>query len=149
MELTQNMNRYLTQQDAALLSRLAENLLRELDVKFNRGERLVDILTSAILLPENVRRDDCVSLYSKVLYLRLDTNECHTATIVFPYEASPALAHVSALAPLSLALIGREINSIAEVELHDEHSYGIRIVAINNISRTVVESPPEQIAPLI
>jgi regulator of nucleoside diphosphate kinase len=146
MEFAQNMNRYLTQQDAALLSRLAENLLRELDFKFNRGEQLVGILTSAILLPENVRRDDCVSLYSEVLYLRLDTNEYHTATIVCPYEASPALAHVSALAPLSLALIGQEINSMAEVELHGGHSYGVRVVAVTNIGRAVAESSPAQIA---
>lgn len=133
MDPIMNFERYLTQQDAAILSRLAESLLRELDVKFNHGEQLVELLTSAILLPEHARREDCVSLYSEVLYQRLDTNELHTATIVCPYEAAPTLARFSALAPLSMALVGRRINSLVPVVLNDKESYTVRIVAVNNL----------------
>jgi regulator of nucleoside diphosphate kinase len=143
MKLTMNFERYLTQHDAAILSRLAENLLREMDVKFNRGEQLVQLLSSAILLPENVQRDDCVSLYSEVLYRRLDTNEQHTATIVCPYEASPALANISALAPLSLALIGAPTNSTVMVELLADQSYEVEVINVKSNRRSLPEDVAE------
>jgi regulator of nucleoside diphosphate kinase len=145
MKITLNFERYLTQRDAALLSKLAENLLRELDVKYNRGEQLVDILSSSILLPETVNKEDCVTLYSEVLYRRLDTNEQHSVTIVCPYEASPALARISALAPLALALIGRQVDSVVNVELHDEQFYTVEILGVKSIRYSVPEPVAEQV----
>jgi regulator of nucleoside diphosphate kinase len=139
MKTTMNFERYLTQRDAALLSKLAENLLRELDVKFNKGEQLVDILSTAILLPETVHKDDCVTLHSEVVYRRLDTNEQHSVTIVCPYESSPALARISALAPLALALIGRQIGSVVQVELHDDQFYEVKVVSVKNIRHSSPE----------
>jgi regulator of nucleoside diphosphate kinase len=144
MKKTMNFERYLTQHDAGILSKLAENLLRELDVKFNKGEQLIDILSSAILLPETVHKEDCVTLYSEVLYRRLDTNEQHSVTIVCPFEASPSLARISALAPLALALIGRQIGSIVQVELHADQSYEVRVAGIKSIRYSLPEFAVEQ-----
>jgi regulator of nucleoside diphosphate kinase len=145
---TMNFKRYLTQHDATLLSKHAENLLRELDLNYNCGEQLIEILKSSVLLHEKSRRDDCVSLYSEILYERLDTNDYHVTTIVIPSEASAALARISALAPLSLALIGRRITSEVDVELYGSYSYRVRIVAVNNIGKTIVEPIAEQVEPL-
>jgi regulator of nucleoside diphosphate kinase len=139
MKNTMNFERYLTQHDAGILSKLAENLLRELDVKFNKGEQLVDILSSAIFLPKTALKEDCVTLYSEVLYRRLDTNEQNSVTIVCPHEASPALARISALAPLALALIGRQIGSVVQVELHDDQFYEVRVGGVKSIPHL----PPE------
>ncbi len=142
-KMDMQLERYLTQHDAAILSRLAETLLRELDVKLNKGEHLLQILTSAILLPENVQKDDCVSLYSEVLYQRLDTNEQHGVTIVCPYEATPALARISALAPLALALIGMRVGSVATVELLADHSYEVKVLEVRSLRRSPVEALAE------
>ena len=142
-KMDMHLERYLTQHDAAILSRLAETLLREMDVKFNKGEQLLQILTSAILLPENVQKDDCVSLYSEVLYQRLDTKEQHTVTIVCPYEATPALARISALAPLALALVGVRVNSVVTVELLADQFYEAKVLDVRSIRRSPMEALAE------
>ncbi|MGV3743442.1 MAG: GreA/GreB family elongation factor [Burkholderiaceae bacterium] len=142
-KMDMHLERYLTQHDATILSRLAETLLRELDVKFNKGEQLLQILTSAILLPENVQKDDCVSLYSDVLYQRLDTKEQHSVTIVCPYEATPALARISALAPLALAMVGVQVSSVVAVELLADQFYEVKVLDVKSIRRSPMEALAE------
>lgn len=112
-----NIERYLTKHDAAVLSRLAEQQLRVRDVRFNAAERLIDLISSSILLPENAERKDCVTLYSRADYRKVGSDERRSLVIVCPQDANEALARVSILAPLALALIGRRRHSIVEVAL--------------------------------
>jgi regulator of nucleoside diphosphate kinase len=122
--------RFLTQADASTLSRLAEHLLRVRDVKFNVAERLVELIATAILLPENVVRPDCVSLQSTVTYRVVGTDAHRTVHIACPLDACDALAHVSILAPLAMALVGRPVGSIVEVTLPFNQIQYVEIVDV-------------------
>ncbi|RJG06699.1 transcriptional regulator [Noviherbaspirillum cavernae] len=130
--------RYLTQDDATVLSRLAEQLMRVRDVRFNSGETLIDIISTSILLPENTRKKNFVSLYAEVAYTGIEHDGEHAMTIVCPQDANQALAHVSILAPLALALIGREVDSMVEVELPFSQVHVVKILGVRNASATSI-----------
>jgi regulator of nucleoside diphosphate kinase len=122
--------RFLTQADAATLSRLAERLLRVRDVKFNAAERLIELIATSILLPEHAIRSDCVSLLSTVTYRMVGTDAHRTVHIACPLDASDALAHVSILTPLAIALVGRPVGSIVEVALPFSRIQYVEIVDV-------------------
>jgi regulator of nucleoside diphosphate kinase len=124
------IERYLSQHDAATLSRLAENLLRLRDVKFNHAERIIELITTSILLPENSRRDDYVALYSTVVYRAIGTSQLNSIVIVCPQDASEALAKISLLAPLAMALLGRVVGSVVAVTLPFNQVQYIEIVGV-------------------
>lgn len=109
--------RFLSQHDAALLGELAETLMRVRDVKFNTGEKLVEMIASAFIHPADALRHDCVGLASEVTYRPIGDLNTATITIVLPEQANQAMSHVSVLAPVAMALIGRKVNSVVEVEL--------------------------------
>lgn len=111
------IERFLSQKDAGILSRLAERLLRLREVKINSAEQLVDLISNAILMPENAQRKDCVALYSEVTYREVGTSRLETIFLVCPQETNEALARVSILAPVAMALLGRPVGSIAEITL--------------------------------
>ncbi len=123
-------DRFLSQEDAATLSRLAEHLLRRRDVNMNFAERLIDLISTSILLPENVRRDDCVALYSKVTYREIGSERRQAIIIVCPNDAQEALARVSILAPLAMSLLGRPAGSIVEVALPFDQVKYVEIVDV-------------------
>ena len=131
--------RFLTQADASALSRLAEHLLRVRDVKFNVAERLIELIATSILLPENAVRPDCVSLQSTVTYRVVGTDAHWTVHIVCPLDAGSALAHASILAPLAMALMGRPVGSIVDVTLPFNQ---IQYVEIVDVQRGVF--PPSE-----
>jgi regulator of nucleoside diphosphate kinase len=122
--------RFLSQEDAATLSRLAEHLLRLRDVNMNFAERLIDLIGTAILLPENVRMDDCVALYSKVTYREIGSDQHQSVVIVCPQDTQEALARVSILAPLAMSLLGRPAGSIVEVALPFDQVKFVEIVDV-------------------
>lgn len=134
------IERYLTQDDAAVLSRLAERLMRMRDVKFNAGEQLIELISTSVLLPENVKKKDCVSLYSEVTYCKMDADDQHTLTIVCPQDANQELARVSILAPLAMALLGRKVLSIVEVELPFSQVMFVKILSVRHLASSSAES---------
>jgi regulator of nucleoside diphosphate kinase len=109
--------RYLTQHDAAILGRLAEQLLRVRDLKLNAGEQLTELISSAILLPADVSKKNCIRLFSEVHCSKLGSGETFTVTIVSPEDANQSMAWISVLSPIGMALIGRKVNSTIEVQL--------------------------------
>jgi len=111
------IERVLSQEDAAVLSRLAENLLRMREVSFNFAEQLIELISTSVLLPQNVQRHDCVSLQSEVTFREVGTTHSETVLLVCPQDAHEGLARISILAPLAMALIGRPVGSVAEVVL--------------------------------
>ncbi|RZI42700.1 transcriptional regulator [Herbaspirillum sp. HC18] len=111
------IERFLSQEDAAVLSRLAENLLRMREVSINFAEQLIELISSSILLPQNAQRHDYVSLRSEVTFREVGSTRSETVFLVCPQDAHEGLARVSILAPLALALIGRPLGSVTEVVL--------------------------------
>lgn len=133
------IERFLSQKDAGILSRLAERLLRLRDVKINSAEQLVDLISNAILMPENARRKDCVSLYSEVTYREVGTSRLETIFLVCPQETDEALARVSILAPVAMALLGRPVGSIAEITLPFKQ---VKYVAITDVKHADMDMQP-------
>jgi regulator of nucleoside diphosphate kinase len=137
--ITMKIERYLTQHDAAVLSKLAEKLLNERQ-KSDAGERLIEIISTAILLPENVRKSNCVSLYSDVTYQRTDGGDNHSIRIVCPQDANQTLARVSVMSPIALAIIGRQVGSLVEVELPFSQVLFVKILDVTDLS-SVLQVP--------
>lgn len=125
--------RYLTQHDAAILGRLAEQMLRVRDLKFNAGEQLAELISGAILLPAHVSKKDCVCLFSEVTCSRIGAGETFTVVIVGPADANQSLAQISVLAPIGMALIGRKINSTVEVPLPFGQTEFVKILEVREL----------------
>lgn len=134
--------RILKQSDAAILSRLAEQLLRLGEVEFNAGEELLDMISTAKILPADTERRDCAALYSTVTYSPANIDDRRSVTIVCPHEANPQLARVSVLSPIGLALIGRKALQIIDVALPSNRTETIKLLEVTNAEMTSeVESP--------
>ncbi|HVL74927.1 MAG TPA: GreA/GreB family elongation factor [Noviherbaspirillum sp.] len=130
------IDRFLTQEDAAVISRLAETLLRTNDGRVHYAEQLIDLISTSILLPETDTRSDFVSLYSNVSYRIVGSNERQNICIVCPDEANEHIACASILAPLSMAIFGRTIGAIVEVELPFKRTQSVEIM---DVQPTIME----------
>lgn len=128
--------RILKQNDAAILSRLAEQLLRLGEVEFNVGEELLDMISTSKILATDTERKDCAALYSTVTYTPANIDDRRVVTIVCPHETNPQLAHVSVLSPIGLALMGRKSLQIIDVTLPGNRTEKIKILELNNADLT-------------
>lgn len=124
--------RYLTQRDAAILSDLAEELLRVRDTGYNAADALVNLLSSAILLPENEPAPNVVQLYSEVLYRRIGSEDLRSVMLVRPGDTNGELARASVLAPLALALLGRRKGDIVDIRLPFNAVQFVEIVGVGS-----------------
>lgn len=125
--------RFITQRDASTLSRLAEGLLRSRDVKPNLAQRLVDLLSNVIPLPETCTREDHVRLHSAVTYRLVGATGHGSVVIACPQDVGHVLASVSILSPLTMALIGHRVGSIVEVHQPFGKVQYVEIVGITSI----------------
>jgi regulator of nucleoside diphosphate kinase len=138
--ITQMKNeRYLTQNDAATLSRIAEHLLRMGEVEVNAGEQLLDIISTSIILPVDVQRKGYVTLYSTISYSPVGSDEVRKLTIVCPQDANPQLALISALTPIGLALLGRKALTTVEVNLPSNRVEKLKILEVLPLDTNIGE----------
>lgn len=133
--------RYLTQNDAAILSKLAEHLLRLDDAEVEVGDEVMDMISTSVILSGDTQRKDCVSLYSTVSYSPANSDEKRSLTLVSPSDANPQLGLISTLTPIGLALIGRKISQTVEVVLPSNRVEKIKILDI-----TPMDSPISELA---
>jgi regulator of nucleoside diphosphate kinase len=133
------IGRYLTQYDASILCKLAESLLRLREVDFNAGEKLLEIISASIILPEHVRKKDCVSLFSKVTYSNINPDVSESIELVCPQDANQKLARVSVLSPIGLALIGQKVHTIVNVESPFGSIHHIKIIDVKSLVTVDVE----------
>ncbi len=136
--------RYLAQEDAAILSRLAEKLLRLREVRYNPAEELLALLATAILVPQNDTRRDFVCLNSSVTYRVVGEEGLRQLGIVCPSDVNAAVACVSVLAPLPLALLGRQVGSVVELAPAGE---GRRLIEIVGVDPSGLESGQQAALP--
>jgi transcription elongation GreA/GreB family factor len=85
------------------------------------------------VLPEKVRREDCVSLDSEVTYAELAKLDKHLIKIVCPRKANQIIRRVSVLSPIGLAFIGRKISSVVEVNLPSGRVQLLTILETNSL----------------
>lgn len=121
--------RYLQQHDAAILGRLAGAWMRAGGERARAGARLAELLGTAILLPESDGRAHA-GLYSHVHCRSLGSGERHAVFLACPPDASLALARVSLLTPLGLAVLGRARGSVVSVEESPGAARQVEILAV-------------------
>lgn len=122
--------RILSYQDALLLSKLSEHLLRIADSETYAAEQLLEILSTATILPDGEIREDRVGIGSLVIYTEANLTQQETATIVPPEDGNPSLGRISILTPMALALIGRKIGTTVEVPLPLQRTKQFRIADV-------------------
>lgn len=127
--------RFLTQQDATCLARLAEENLRLRDVVFNRAEDLVCLLSAAILLPDNIDPAGYVGLNSVVAYRVVGEEEIRSAAIVFPLDKNFSALTNCVLTPFALALIGIRVLDIVSAPLSDGRTEMVEVLGVNSMHR--------------
>lgn len=115
----------LNRQDAARLQALAEQILHHDGAESAAAERLLDIVSAALLTDE---APEHASLHSTVIFSSAGTAQ--TITLVEPSEVDPGAARISVLAPVGLALLGRKPDDESEVALPSGRTGKIRIVAV-------------------
>lgn len=124
--------RYLAQDDAAILYQLAEQRLRLESADIDAAEQLSDIVATATRLSASTRRKDTVGLYANVSYASMTTGQAACITLVRPQEADGAAAKISVLTPIGLALIGRRCDTTVDVMLPSGRKEKIRILEVRN-----------------
>lgn len=122
-------DRCLNREDAILLSRTAEQLLRMADVETNAGDVLTEIVAQARILPEGTRASAYVELNDRFTYEVCDTGARQTVMLVAPDDADPRAGKISFVSPVGLAVLGMPVGAEALVLLPDGRKLPIRIVS--------------------
>lgn len=122
--------RYLQQHDAAVLSRLAAAWMGAGGERARAGARLAEVLATAILLPESDEPAQYAALYSHVSCRNRGSGEREGVFIACPQDANLALAQVSLLTPLALAVLGRACGSVVGIEDPEGGTHQFEILAI-------------------
>lgn len=126
--------RFLTEQDAATLSQLADELLLVRDAKVNFTNKLNELISASTLLPDDRGRADCVALHSTVTYRTVGSNDRKSLVIVCPEDADSASGRISILAPLAMALLGHCKRSIVEFHLPFNQTQFVEIMDVEPAS---------------
>ncbi len=122
--------RFLTMEEATVLSHAAERWLRLGDVELNPGEQVLGLLTRAAVRPQDCKREDIAGI-NRTLMLQLpDCEEPKELTLVSPEEADASLNRVSVLTSLGLSFVGRVVGSIAQLQLAAGPSMTARLLAV-------------------
>lgn len=124
--------RILSYQDALLLSKLSEHLLRVAGPETYAAEQLVEILSTATILPDGETRADRVGIGSLVVYHEVGQQTRETTTIVPPEDGNPSLGRISVLTPMALAFIGRKIGTTVEVPLPLQRTKQFTVAEVQN-----------------
>jgi len=122
--------RYLSQDDATVLYRLAEHLLRLDGDEAEAADELSDIVAGATRLPPGSKRKDVVQLGTVATLSFFSTGLESNVTLALPSEANPGAGLISVLTPIGLAILGRKVNACVEVHLPNGKQEKIRIADV-------------------
>src|SRR5690606_12959805 len=93
------------------------------------SDRIGELISNAVMLPEGERSTDHVELGAVVTYEVAGNDEQHTVTIVAPQDADARAARFSVLTPVGLALIGVAVGADSEVILPSGRSQQVRVLS--------------------
>jgi regulator of nucleoside diphosphate kinase len=122
---------FLTQLDAIRLRTLARQLLIRRGAARADGERLLQQLDSAPVVPPSVVPEDVVTMNSALVYEELATGETAAVTLVYPEEADPAAGRISVLSDVGWTLLGLRPGNAAQVDAPGwRKPRGIRVLKV-------------------
>lgn len=107
--------RFLTAEEAALLSHAAEHWLRLRDVELNPGEYVHELLSGATLRPSKCSREDIASINWTMDVQLSGCSAPKEVTLVSPGDADISLGRVSVLTLIGLNFVGRVVGSVAQI----------------------------------
>lgn len=133
--------RILTYNDAAIIARLSEHLLRLAATQTNLGEQLLELLAISTILPPGVHDPYHVALYAEIRYAELVSKQEHTLTIVQPQESDLGRGNISILTPVAIALMGCHIGAVVTAPLPFGRTQALKLTYVcgNNYSLATQE----------
>lgn len=87
-------------------------------------------MDNADLVPSRTVQPDVVTMYSRVLLVDSNKNQCQMLTLCYPEDAEPAEGFVSVLSPVGSALLGLRVGSLAAWQTPSGDEVRARVSAI-------------------
>ena len=117
-------------EEASLLSHAAERWLRLRDVELNPGEQVLELLSRAVVRPQDCKREDIASINRSLTLQLPDHPDPQELTLVCPADADVALRRVSVLSWLGLTFVGRVVGSVAQIQATAGQPVKARLLAV-------------------
>ncbi len=116
--------------DKTLVSRLEALAASVMRRSPEVGERLIDEIARAKLVPPEKMRDDVVTLGSEVTYRDLSVTRLHTVSVVYPEDADIDQHRISLLTPVGVALLGLSPGAKISWTTRDDETRQLEVVAV-------------------
>jgi regulator of nucleoside diphosphate kinase len=130
MEVT--MDKYyeliLSSADAEVLGLMLGERRRQFALEAAAADALSELVVEARLVPDHELPADRVAMNSKVTYREEPDGRGRSVILVHPIEADAAAGRISVLSPIGLALLGRGVGSLVDVEVPGGKRFTIRIL---------------------
>jgi regulator of nucleoside diphosphate kinase len=130
MEVT--MGKYyeliLSAADAEVLALMLGERRRQHALEAAAADALSDLVVEARLVPDHELPADRVAMNSKVTYREEPNGMSRSVILVHPIEADAAAGRISVLSPIGLALLGRGVGSLVDVDVPGGKRFTIRIL---------------------
>jgi regulator of nucleoside diphosphate kinase len=118
----------LSAADAEVLGLMLGERRRQFALEAAAADALSDLVVEARLVPDHELPADRVAMNSKVTYREEPGGASRSVVLVHPIDADAAAGRVSVLSPVGLALLGRGVGSLVDVEIPGGKRFTIRIL---------------------
>lgn len=118
----------LSAADAEVLALMLGERRRQFAYEAAAADALSDLVVEARLVPDHELPADRVAMNSKVTYREEPDGLSRSVVLVHPIEADAAAGRISVLSPVGLALLGRGVGSLVDVDLPGGKRLTVRIL---------------------
>ena len=118
----------LSAADAEVLALMLGERRRQFAYEAAAADALSDLVVEARLVPDHELPGDRVAMNSKVTYREEPDGLSRSVVLVHPIEADAAAGRISVLSPVGLALLGRGVGSLVDVDLPGGKRLTVRIL---------------------
>ncbi len=95
------------------------------------GERLLEEIERAEVLPSEQVPPTVVSIGRQVTYQDVDTGSIRTIQLVLPADADPAALRISVISPIGAALIGLSVGQVMTWQLREGEQRKLTVLAVS------------------
>lgn len=118
----------LSTADAEVLALMLGERRRQHALEAAAADTLADLVVEARQVPDHELPADRVAMNSMVTYREEPGGKSRSVVLVHPIEADAAAGRISVLSPVGLALLGRGVGSLVDVEVPGGKRFTIRIL---------------------
>lgn len=118
----------LSAADAEVLALMLGERRRQHALEAAAADTLLDLVVEARQVPDQELPADRVAMNSKVTYREEPDGMSRSVVLVHPIEADAAVGRISVLSPVGLALLGRSVDSLVDVDVPGGKQLTIRIL---------------------